>query len=105
MQRSNTTCGNAGDDRRVVHRVPDLCVEVETIHHADAAVVGEARMTGTHWCPFAGIQATGRSVEYPVVAVLAFEHDRLVSERVYFDSATASSVCFQDRSRMQEHET
>ena len=58
------------------------------MHHADDAVIVEARVTGTHDGPFAGIPATGRRVDYPLVAIFDFEEDRLVCEKVYFDSAT-----------------
>ena len=67
---------------------PDFHVEVQTVHHADDAVIGEARVTGTHEGPFAGISPTGRRVEYPIVGIFEFEEDRLLCEKVYFDSAT-----------------
>jgi steroid delta-isomerase-like uncharacterized protein len=66
---------------------PDLCINPEKVHHADDAVIGEARMTGTHSGTFAGIPATGRSIDYPIVGIFEFDDDRLVCEKVYFDSA------------------
>lgn len=67
---------------------PDLRIEPQTVHHADDAVIGEARLTGTHTGTFAGIPATGRSIDYPVVGIFEFDDVRLVCEKVYFDSAT-----------------
>lgn len=66
---------------------PDFHAEGQRLHHADDAVIAEARVTGTHDGSFAGIPATGRRVDYPLVGVFEFEDDRLVCERVYFDSA------------------
>ena len=67
---------------------PDFHVEIQSIHHADGAVIGEGRITGTHDGPFAGVPATGRPVDYPAVAIFEFEGDRLLCEKVFFDSAT-----------------
>jgi steroid delta-isomerase-like uncharacterized protein len=67
---------------------PDFHATSGKLHHADDAVIGEGRVTGTHKGPFAGIPATGRRVEYPLVAIFEFEGDRLVCEKVYFDVAT-----------------
>jgi steroid delta-isomerase-like uncharacterized protein len=67
---------------------PDFRAESGKLHHADDAVIGEGRVTGTHEGPFAGIPPTGRRVEYPLVAIFEFEEDRLVCEKVYFDFAT-----------------
>ena len=67
---------------------PDFHVVAEKFRHADDALIGEGRVTGTHNGPFAGIPATGRRVDYPAVAIFEFEDDRLVCEKLYFDSAT-----------------
>ena len=67
---------------------PDFHAEIQSLHHADDAVIGEAVVTATHSGTFAGIPATGRRVEYPLVGIFEFEHDRLVCEKVYFDTAT-----------------
>lgn len=67
---------------------PDLCIDPQKVRHADDAVIGEGRMTGTHTGTFAGIPATGRSVDYQAVVIFEFDDDRLVCEKVYFDSAT-----------------
>ena len=67
---------------------PDFTAEVVRVHHADDAVIGEGRVTGTHDGVFAGVPPTGRRVDYPVVAIFEFEEDRLMCEKVYFDGAT-----------------
>ena len=67
---------------------PDFNAEDDKIHYSDDAVIAEGRVTGTHQGPFAGIPPTGRRIAYPLVAIFEFEEDRLVCEKVYFDSAT-----------------
>jgi steroid delta-isomerase-like uncharacterized protein len=67
---------------------PDQRNEPVALHHADDAVVVEFDLLGTHDGPFRGLPPTGRSFKCRMVALFVFEEDRLVSERVYFDSAT-----------------
>jgi steroid delta-isomerase-like uncharacterized protein len=67
---------------------PDFHAEVRKLHHADDAVILEGRLTGTHEGPFAGIPATGRRMDLPMVGIFDFDADRLLCEKVYFDFAT-----------------
>ena len=67
---------------------PDQRNELIGLHHADDAVVAEFNLRGTHLGNYRGLPATGRSFECRMAAVFVFEDDRLVCERVYFDSAT-----------------
>src|SRR5919197_5075982 len=67
---------------------PDPRTELITLHHADDAVIVEANLYGTHGGPFRGLPPTGRRFEMRFCAVFMFEEDRLVCERVYFDSNT-----------------
>lgn len=67
---------------------PDLRIETRAVHHADDAVVVEGRVRATHRGPFAGIAPTGRGVDYPLVALFVFDEDRLLCEKVYFDTGT-----------------
>jgi steroid delta-isomerase-like uncharacterized protein len=67
---------------------PDQRNELIALHHGDDAVVAEFDLMGTHLGPFRGLPATGRDFTCRCLAVFAFEEDRLVCERVYFDSAT-----------------
>jgi steroid delta-isomerase-like uncharacterized protein len=67
---------------------PDQRNELIALHHADDAVIVEANLYGTHDGPFRGLPPTGRQFEMRFCAIFVFEEDRLVCERVYFDSAT-----------------
>jgi steroid delta-isomerase-like uncharacterized protein len=67
---------------------PDFNAEVQQMHHADDAVICEVRMTGTHRGPWAGVPATGRTIDVPMACIFDFDDDRLVCEKLYFDLAT-----------------
>jgi steroid delta-isomerase-like uncharacterized protein len=67
---------------------PDQRNETIALHHSDDAVIVEFDLKGTHDGPFRGLPPTGRSFECRMVALFLFEGERLVCERVYFDSAT-----------------
>jgi steroid delta-isomerase-like uncharacterized protein len=67
---------------------PDQRNELVALHHADDAVIVEFDLLGTHDGTFRGMPPTGRAFRCRTLAIFAFEEDRLVCERVYFDSAT-----------------
>jgi steroid delta-isomerase-like uncharacterized protein len=67
---------------------PDQRNRLVRLHHADDAVIVEFDLMGTHRGPFRALPATGRSFTCRTLAIFEFEDDRLVCERVYFDSAT-----------------
>jgi steroid delta-isomerase-like uncharacterized protein len=67
---------------------PDQRNELIALHHADDAVMAEFTLKGTHKGAFSGLPPTGRAFECRMLAMFVFEEDRLVCERVYFDSAT-----------------
>jgi steroid delta-isomerase-like uncharacterized protein len=67
---------------------PDQRNETIAIHHADDAVIVEFWLRGTHEGELRGIPPTGRAFEVRCVAFFLFDDDRLVGERVYFDTAT-----------------
>jgi steroid delta-isomerase-like uncharacterized protein len=67
---------------------PDQRNETIALHHADDAVIVEFWLRGTHEGELRGIPPTGRAFEVRTVAFFMFEEDRLVCERVYFDTAT-----------------
>ena len=67
---------------------PDQRNELIALHHADDAVIAEFDLKGTHLGSFRGLPPTGRSFTCRMVALFLFEEDRLMGERVYFDSAT-----------------
>ncbi len=67
---------------------PDQRNELIELHHADDAVLAEFNLFGTHLGSYRGLPATGRSFKCRMLAIFVFEEDRLVCERVYFDSGT-----------------
>lgn len=67
---------------------PDQRNVVHAMHDADDAVIVEFDLLGTHLGPLRGIPATGREFTCRMVALFLFAGDRIVCERVYFDSAT-----------------
>jgi steroid delta-isomerase-like uncharacterized protein len=67
---------------------PDQRNEVKSIRHTDDAVITEFVLLGTHLGPLRGIPPTGKAFRCPMTAFFIFEGDRIVCERVYFDSAT-----------------
>ena len=67
---------------------PDQRNELIAMHHADDAVIVEFWLRGTHEGPLRGIPPTGKPFECRCLAIFEFEGERIVCERVYFDSAT-----------------
>jgi steroid delta-isomerase-like uncharacterized protein len=82
--------GYFADTRRAF---PDQRNELIELHHMDDGVAAEFILRGTHEGELRGIPPTGKSFECRMVALFLFEEgtDRLVCERVYFDSATIAS--------------
>jgi steroid delta-isomerase-like uncharacterized protein len=67
---------------------PDQRNELVSLRHADDAVVVEFDLKGTHRGSLRGLPPTGREFTCRMTAFFLFEEDRLIGERVYFDSAT-----------------
>ena len=67
---------------------PDQRNELISLRHLDDGVVVEFWLRGTHKGALMGIEPTGKTFECRMTAFFLFEEDRLVCERVYFDSAT-----------------
>jgi steroid delta-isomerase-like uncharacterized protein len=67
---------------------PDQRNELIQLHHMEDGVAAEFILRGTHEGELRGMPPTGKSFECRMVALFLFEDDRLVCERVYFDSAT-----------------
>ncbi|HEX9831522.1 MAG TPA: ester cyclase [Mycobacterium sp.] len=57
-------------------------------HVADDAVIVEFDLLGTDLGEFYGLPPTGRAFQVPIIAVFYFDADRVVNERIYFDSAS-----------------
>ena len=67
---------------------PDQRNELIALHHADDAVISEFWLLGSHRGPLGGLEPSGREFRCRMTAFFVFEEDRLVCERVYFDSAS-----------------
>jgi steroid delta-isomerase-like uncharacterized protein len=67
---------------------PDQRNRVIALHHTDDGVMVEFDLMGTHKGPMRGIPPTGKAFTCRMIALFLFEDDRIVCERVYFDSAT-----------------
>ena len=67
---------------------PDQRNEIHTLRHTDDAVIVEFDLLGTHLGDFAGFAPTGRTFRCRMAAIFEFDGDRIVCERIYFDSVT-----------------
>jgi steroid delta-isomerase-like uncharacterized protein len=67
---------------------PDQRNELISLHHAEDCVVAEFYLKGTHHGSLRGVPPTGREFNCRMVALFLFDEDRLVCERVYFDTLT-----------------
>ena len=67
---------------------PDQHNELISLRHADDAVVVEFWLLGTHRGPLMGVPPTGKAFRARMTAFFIFEGDRIVCERVYFDTQT-----------------
>lgn len=67
---------------------PDQRHDNSRFHVTDDAVIVEFDLLGTNLGEFYGLPPTGRAFRVPVIAVFFFEGDRIVNERIYFDSAS-----------------
>ncbi|QOF76863.1 ester cyclase [Variovorax sp. 38R] len=67
---------------------PDQRHEIIQLRHADDSVIVEFWLLGTHRGPLKGLPPTGNSFRCRMNAFFIFEGDRLVCERVYFDTLT-----------------
>ncbi|MBV8860446.1 MAG: ester cyclase [Mycobacterium sp.] len=70
---------------------PDQRHDNVRYHFSDDAVITEFDLLGTNLGEFYGLPPTGKAFSVPVIAVFFFEGDRIVNERIYFDSASLVS--------------
>ncbi|MCV7280607.1 ester cyclase [Mycolicibacterium flavescens] len=67
---------------------PDQRHDNVRYHVAEESVIVEFDLLGTNLGEFYGLPPTGREFRVPVAAVFFFDGDRIVNERIYFDSAS-----------------
>ena len=67
---------------------PDQRHDNVRYHVTDDTVVVEFDLLGTNLGEFYGLPPTGKAFRVPIIAVFFFDGDRIVNERVHFDSAS-----------------
>ena len=67
---------------------PDQRHDNVRYHIADDAVIVEFDLLGTNLGEFYGLPPTGKAFRVPIIALFFFEDDRIINERIYFDSAS-----------------
>jgi steroid delta-isomerase-like uncharacterized protein len=67
---------------------PDQRHDNVRYHVADDAIITEFDLLGTNLGEFYGLPPTGKAFRVPIIAVFFFDGDRIVNERIYFDSAS-----------------
>lgn len=67
---------------------PDQRHDNSRFHVTDDGVIVEFDLLGTNLGEFYGLPPTGKTFRVPIIAVFFFEGDRVVNERIYFDSAS-----------------
>jgi steroid delta-isomerase-like uncharacterized protein len=67
---------------------PDQRHDNVRCHVADDAVIVEFDLLGTNLGEFYSLPPTGKAFRVPIIAVFYFDGDRVVNERIYFDSAS-----------------
>src|SRR6267142_703359 len=67
---------------------PDQRHDNSRFHVSDDAVIVEFDLLGTNLGEFYGMPPTGKAFRVPIIAVFFFEDDRIINERIYFDSAS-----------------
>ena len=77
---------------------PDQRNENSTLHAAEDAVIAEFDLLGTHEGELRGIPPTGKTFRCRCCAIFEFapDSDRIVCERVYFDTATIAQQLLGD---------
>ena len=67
---------------------PDQRHDNARFHVSDDAVIVEFDLLGTNLGEFYGMPPTGKSFRVPIIAVFFFDGDRIINERIYFDTAS-----------------
>lgn len=67
---------------------PDLILEIVVLRHCVDAVVIEGVMHGTHLGVYAGIPASGKTMDLRAAVFFHFNGDGLTRETVYYDELT-----------------
>lgn len=75
---------------------PDQRHENVHFHFGDDAVIAEFELLGTNTGPLYGLEPTGKSFRVPICAIFFFEGEKIVNERIYFDTISLLSQIGQE---------
>lgn len=67
---------------------PDLSFELIDVYHADACVVVEMWMSGSHLGTRHDFEATGKHFRCRMAAIFQFQDAALIGARIYYDTGT-----------------
>ena len=83
--------GVRGFYQAIAAALPDLHIEVVSECDVPGCSVREVVITGTHHGEFAGVKPLGNRVRIEMAAFYTFDETsgKLISERIYYDQATA----------------
>lgn len=83
--------GVRGFYQAIATALPDLHIEVVSEYDVPECSIREVVITGTHQGEFAGVKPLGNPVRIEMAAFYAFDarSGKLISERIYYDQATA----------------
>ena len=77
-----------GDYRMTWTAFPDQRHDNVRYHVSDDAVSTEFDLLGTNLGEFYGFPPTGKAFRVPIAAVFFFDGNRIINERISFDSAS-----------------
>jgi len=76
---------------------PDQRHENVRFHFAEDVVIAEFDLPGTNKGEFYGLEPTGRSFRVPIVALFFFKGEKIINERIYFDTISLLSQIGQEK--------
>ena len=83
--------GVRGFYQSIAAALPDLHIEVKSEYDVPGCSIREVVITGTHKGEFAGVKPLGNKVSIEMAAFYTFDmvSGKLISERIYYDQASA----------------
>jgi len=76
---------------------PDQRHENVRLYFAEDVVIAEFDLLGTNSGEFYGLEPTGRSFKVPICALFFFKGEKIINERIYFDTISLLSQIGQEK--------